>query len=421
MALLAVTAVRAHRKSITGHEKEPAPAKAYILHSLKHPDEVATLRRIYGRAFHLIAAFSGREARVSALATRIAKSYFDFDEDKYRPRAEELVKRDEADSTKILGQDVRDTYPLADLFVDATNRDALSSGIGRFVDLLFGHPFNTPTPDEFGMFHARASSLLSADLSRQVGAVITQSRGEIVSVGCNDVPRPGGGGYWPEDIPDVRDFVIGYDPSAKVKKDILAEVFHLLQENGWFSENKKSEEINTLVDQALKGNQGAILKDAQIMNILEFGRIVHAEMSAIAEAARRGLSVKGATLYCTTFPCHICARHIVASGISRVVYIEPYPKSMAQKLYPEAISVNGRGGSPMAVKFEPFLGISPSRYFDLFEMTGARKNKNGDAIQWKRMTSSPRLERMVGSYLEVETLAIGALDAGAKLKGLRTA
>jgi len=303
MALLGVAAIREERKKITGSLKTPAPRQAYLLHSLKHPAEVRTLRRTYGRAFYLIAASSNRDARVSALSERIAKSRHDFDEDKYRGVAEELIKRDEADLAKRFGQDLRDTFPLADLFVDATSREALSSGIGRFVDLLFGYPFHTPMPDEFGMFHAQACALRSADLSRQVGAVITSRAGEIVSMGCNDVPRPGGGYYWPGDLNDHRDFVLGYDPSTKTKKQILAEIFHILQDNGWFSDDKKGREIEDLVDQALVGNPSAVLKDAQLMNILEFGRVVHAEMSAIAEAARRGLPTQGATLYCTTYPC----------------------------------------------------------------------------------------------------------------------
>jgi deoxycytidylate deaminase len=43
------------------------------------------------------------------------------------------------------------------------------------------------------------------------------------------------------------------------------------------------------------------------MDILEFGRVIHAEMSAISDAARLGRATKDATLFCTTFPCHICA------------------------------------------------------------------------------------------------------------------
>jgi deoxycytidylate deaminase len=75
------------------------------------------------------------------------------------------------------------------------------------------------------------------------------------------------------------------------------------------------------------------------MNVIEFGRAVHAEMAALMDSARRGVPVKNATLYCTTFPCHLCARHIVAAGIRRVVYIEPYPKSLAAQLYPDSIAV----------------------------------------------------------------------------------
>ena len=46
-----------------------------------------------------------------------------------------------------------------------------------------------------------------------------------------------------------------------------------------------------------------VLAGTRVASIIEFGKIVHAEMSAITDAARRGLSVKDATLYCTTFPC----------------------------------------------------------------------------------------------------------------------
>ena len=46
----------------------------------------------------------------------------------------------------------------------------------------------------------------------------------------------------------------------------------------------------------------------------------HAEQNAIIQAARLGVSIEGATLYCTHQPCVICAKMIINSGISRVVY-----------------------------------------------------------------------------------------------------
>ena len=63
---------------------------------------------------------------------------------------------------------------------------------------------------------------------------------------------------------------------------------------------------------------------------------VHAEQNAIIQAAKLGVSVDGATLYCTHQPCTICTKMIINSGITRVVYKFPYPDEFAQKLFDEA-------------------------------------------------------------------------------------
>lgn len=63
---------------------------------------------------------------------------------------------------------------------------------------------------------------------------------------------------------------------------------------------------------------------------------VHAEQNAIIQAARVGCSVEGCTLYCTHQPCVICAKIIINSGISRVVYKEGYPDEFSLKLFAEA-------------------------------------------------------------------------------------
>lgn len=63
---------------------------------------------------------------------------------------------------------------------------------------------------------------------------------------------------------------------------------------------------------------------------------VHAEQNAIIQAARIGISIEGATLYCTHQPCVICAKMIINSGIRRVVYKEGYPDNFALQLFEEA-------------------------------------------------------------------------------------
>ncbi len=63
---------------------------------------------------------------------------------------------------------------------------------------------------------------------------------------------------------------------------------------------------------------------------------VHAEQNAIIQAAKCGININGATLYCTHQPCVICAKMIINAGISRVVYKEGYPDEFSMQLFNEA-------------------------------------------------------------------------------------
>ena len=62
----------------------------------------------------------------------------------------------------------------------------------------------------------------------------------------------------------------------------------------------------------------------------------HAEQNAIIQAAKLGVSIDGATLYCTHQPCTICSKMIVNAGIKRVVYREGYPDDFAREIINES-------------------------------------------------------------------------------------
>ena len=62
---------------------------------------------------------------------------------------------------------------------------------------------------------------------------------------------------------------------------------------------------------------------------------IHAEQNAIIQAAKLGVSIEGATLYCTHQPCVICAKMIVNSGIRRVVYEKGYPDEFSRQILAE--------------------------------------------------------------------------------------
>jgi cytidine deaminase len=404
LAVLGCGAIRELRQEETGSATVPRANHAYILRSLKHPQEVHSLRAIYGANFHVIGAYSRRPTRVTNLAVRIAQSHNSSSIDSFRAEAEKLITRDQEETGRKLGQQLRDTFPLADVFVDADDEIGMEKAISRFIDILFQHPFHTPTKDEYGMFHAQAAALRSAALGRQVGATICTKAGDVVAVGTNDVPKAGGGLYWSDDEIDHRDFRLKYDSMDRFKRQMLSEVIDRLQSAGWLSPSKSTQAVDKLVDEA----QAGPIRGAQLLNVLEYGRIVHAEMAAITEAARRGVAVSDCTLYTTTYPCHNCARHIVAAGLTRVVYVEPYPKSMTSVLHTDAVTEDGATPTETQIAFEAFVGVAPRRYIDFFEMV-QRKKPDGTTVDFVGVQAFPRGASSESTYLAREAREVEVL------------
>ena len=271
LALLAAACIAGERP---GDEDLPVlDGHAFILRQLKHPREAVWLRGIYQEGFHLIGAYCPEDLRKSLLR----------EEGETTTReADELIRIDEEEGPE-LGQRLRDTFHLSDVFVPLLGDMAESRRqIQRYFRLLFvdmREGIETPTRDEYGMFLADSASLRSSDLSRQVGAAILRETGDVVSLGANEVPAGGGGQYWPDDPTDARDFRLGGDANAWIKHEVLDEILNKTIECcGDFAEEHREE-------------LGSLLRQSTLMDLTEFGRAVHAEMEAILCASRNGVSV----------------------------------------------------------------------------------------------------------------------------------
>ena len=375
---------------------------AYIINSLKNPEEVKYLREIYGQGFYLVGVFGDQNDRTKYLTNELKLT---------DSQADSLIERDK-DEKHGHGQHTSDTFALADFFVYFDeSRDKLKQSLHRFLDVLFGIPTVTPLFEEFSMFMAFTSSLRSADLSRQVGAVITKNQ-EILSTGANDCPKFGGGLYWPyydaeqKEITDAdfgRDYKRGEDSNTIEKNIIIEDIMQKLPDGSDKEEIKK------------------ILIESRIKDLTEFGRVVHAEMEALMMCARNSVSAKGSTLFCTTFPCHNCAKHIIAAGVEKVVYIEPYPKSKALEFHSEAVKLGFKKDDEKMVNFEPFVGIGPRKFFDLFSMSiGSgrsikRKTKDGKLAEVDPSSASLKIPLIPLSYYQREERAIEHFDNLMKL------
>lgn len=403
LAQLVVAEIAQHhsRREVESEGLDAPPSRvAFIVDQLKHYAEVHLLRRVYENNFFLIGVLASETRRLSRLIKEAKSS-----QDKtIHERAIKVITRDRDEEELSHGQKLDKTLQLSDFFVRNSDgrRTALEENIRRFFRLIHGAVNVTPTRDEFGMYVAYSSALASACMSRQVGAAILDSEGTVLGTGCNDVPRAGGGLYTTaSDGPDHRCVmqVEGLCHNDDQKEAIRKEIENVLIKNGISNAKDISKQIKD---------------DTRLRSLIEFSRSVHAEMDALVSIARKGGSgVSGATLYTTTYPCHNCARHILAAGISRVFFVEPYEKSLALKLHSDAIVDDLESGEVTAkVPFLHFEGVAPRRYLDLFLFSDGRKARGtGIRVEPDLVKAAKKTPQLLDGYRDIEKKILEQLTA----------
>lgn len=384
---------------------------AHIFRQVKRLEEVETLKETYGRNILFLSCYSSKKNRIEYLVKKLLKTKRNTNKAELESLALKIMSLDENERDKPEGQRVLDCYPHADFVLDCTDNSTLKNSAERLVNIYFGHPFISPAKDEYCSYFANAASYRSLDLSRQVGAAIFNDECEIISLGCNEVPKAGGGTYWPDSSCDHRDYAVGHDSNQQVKEDMARDALVSLQDS-WLLEKYKNLSPNELSFRAFEA-PGAPLRTAMISDVIEYGRMVHAEMNAITDAARSRKSTQDATLYCTTMPCHLCTKLIIASGIRRAVYLQPYPKSLVDELYTDSVSVDENKYDGRVV-FETLKGVTPNGFRIAFRKTGKRKNKDGSAISWDPLNAAPIFLSHIPYYRPLEIRATRDLSEALK-------
>jgi deoxycytidylate deaminase len=420
----------------------------YIIDSIKNKKELDLLRQTYQDLFYCFSIFSPREERVDYLVNG----------KKLNPdEAKELIDTDEYENNTD-GQDVRNTFVEADFFIRASeaNLKDIDKRIERFMHLIFESQIITPFKHENAMYEAKSAAGNSACMSRQVGACITDLELNILSTGWNDVPKPGGNLYREGDIPDNRCFNKGkcYNDDTKniltadiVKTLISDEKIRSLLLTNEEIEKKLKKESSSIGNTAgvslsvVPGGANSVAKEekalteidsndaitaattilsnrisllvrgsTKVRDLIEFSRSVHAEMHAIISGCQlNGTKMIGGKLYCTTYPCHNCARHIVAAGIKEVYYIEPYVKSLSMKLHEDELTESeiDKDGK---VKILLYDGVAPRQYLHFFTKTLPRKQSTGQLPVKNLNEYSPKSSISLQAIPTLEAEAINTLE-----------
>lgn len=395
LAELAVHEIRVDRE-INAKDAETnqyLPRRAcHIIDSIKNQHELELLRTVYREALYMVGVFAPIATREQTLRLQGLDN----------TAIAQLMDRDSGEELDE-GQTVQETFPQCDFFLrmDSNTDTQLRGRVERFLNLILGTQVITPTRAETAMYAAASAASNSACLSRQVGAAVTDKEGEVLAIGWNDVPKAFGDLYV-TDISsdangnaDLRCWNFGGKCYNDEEKELLAD--HIVGALG------------ELVSPANK--EAAVQKvknDKKLRGLIEFSRSIHAEMHAILTALRqKGDRVRGGRIYVTTYPCHSCARHIIAAGITEVYYIEPYKKSLATKLHGDAMTESEESGDK--VRLVPYDGVAPTRFLSLFKMKPDSRKKAGKVIRVAPDRGTPKVEKSLEALPALEALVVESL------------
>lgn len=406
LAELAIAAINSDRVGLLGEGDEyPDPQetggkrKCYIIDSLKNKEELKLLRSVYKDIFYQIGVFSPLEERKKTLS----ESNLGPDE------INEIINNDEFENNTD-GQNVRNTFIESDFFfrVSDETTNEVKEKVSRYLALIFEAEIITPKPEEHAMYAAKSSASSSACLSRQVGAAITDKNCDLLSTGWNDVPKFGGNLYNSSDENDMRCFKKGFCSNDGTKDSlglsVVEEILNSLKENDLLKNETKEDEVKDILFKKVRNS-------TKIKDLIEFSRSVHAEMHAIISGSQlSGDRMLGGKLFCTTYPCHNCARHIVVAGITEVYYIEPYVKSLCTELHSDSLTEKEQPVSPddKKVKLLVYDGVAPRRFLEFFSMNTERK-VNGKLKTIDKKEVNPKTRLSLQALQTLETQAIHSL------------
>lgn len=396
LAIRDISLDRIADKEAKGLESFSPRRKCFIIDSIKTTGELEVFSQVYNSLFYVIGVYSPVDQRAKSLRSPTMS-----EENVYA-----LIDRDSGEE-KRNGQKVEKTFPKSDYFLrfDTLDTSVRRQKVSRMLKIILKTGVSSPTSAETAMYSAYSAAANSACMSRQVGACIIDKNGAIVSVGWNDVPKFGGSMYRAGDEPDNRCFNKDRQlcSSDSGKKELVDEISH-----------KINTILDSLTDQSgqkvkasnsLKSDIRRAISESKIASLIEYSRAVHAEMHAII-GARDNSRLIGSELFCTTYPCHSCARHIVMAGIEKVYFIEPYRKSLATSLHIDSIAEEAsEDGKVLILMYE---GVNPKRFLELFKENEFPRKSNDGEYLFKRMAQNPnpKTRTLIESFPALEGIVL---------------
>ncbi len=325
-----------------------------VIDAIRNPYEARFFRDRYS-AFYLMSINTPPEDR---------KKYL---QNVHKFSAAELMALDEKESGKtkqkhseFISQNVKACIQASDIHIfnprnETGNHNILKAQLAWYITLILHPGLVTPTPMERVMQIAHTAKSNSGCISRQVGAVVTETDYSIKSVGWNDVAK----GQVPCSLRNLDDLENSFDPVT---------YSHYERNDSEFRESAQKQLISLKNLPSTKGRplsycfkdiHNSLPKNKEKGGNQVHTRSLHAEENAFLQIAKYGGSgVAGGKLFTTASPCELCAKKAYQLGIEEIVYIDPYPGIATDHI----INV---GTTPP--KLTQFMGAVGRGYHQLYE------------------------------------------------------
>jgi len=324
--------------------------KNVVIECIRNPEEIRVLKEAFPN-FFLLAIDAEEDVRWIRL-----KNIYNNDKDAFKVND----KRDSGKGQPSYGQKVKDCIELADILInnnvsfykkapakDFKNIHGYGQKLFGYIHLLVKAGSRKPNLDELYMHHACSVALRSYCSRRQVGAVIVKEDGAgslkesyVIATGCNNVP-----------IGEAACEVEYKKNSKKCYRDKTKE--------DHFKEYKYCRSCGEVLKDGLTCSKCGEDNTELPGKLLDVCRAVHAEEAAILQAAKLGsTSLNNSKLYSSAFPCMLCCKKIINSGIKKVVYFESYPMqgSLAIQMFEKC-----------GVEISKFEGVNSGAFNRLFK------------------------------------------------------
>ena len=307
-----------------------------------------------------------------------------FLQDKYKFTVDQIVEIDRRESGKLLKKEdkcgecnqninsssshdkydeliisnVKRCIEISDIHIfnprnESQNHNVLKAQLGWYLSLIKHPGLVTPTSLERVMQIAFTAKMNSGCISRQVGAVVTDSNYSIKSVGWNDVAK----GQVPCNLRSLEDL-------QNFSSDTTYSEYE--RNNEKFRE-QATLELHKIIHLG-KGGRNLSYCFKSIQNTVDgeknqvHTRSLHAEENAFLQLAKYGgVGIEGGKLFTTASPCELCAKKAYQLGIKEIVFIDPYPGLAIQHIIsigtnpPKLIQFRGAVGKAYHQLYEPLM------------------------------------------------------------------